>query len=213
MQDQKNIIDCYNKTASNYAAKFGDELSHKHLDKILLSAFAAQNAGKGKLIDLGCGPGQTTKFLADQGLSKLLGTDLSPEMISVARKMFPGIDFETADMLNLHYPDSSFGSAIAFYAVVHFDYEQMAIAFREISRILVNRGEFLFSFHIGDQTVHLDDFLEKEVDIDFYFFDSARIRDVLETAGFEIIDLIERAPYPEVEYPSTRAYIWVRKPA
>jgi hypothetical protein len=39
MQDQKNIIDCYDKTAKNYADKFIDELNHKHPDRILFKIF------------------------------------------------------------------------------------------------------------------------------------------------------------------------------
>src|SRR4051812_17716254 len=115
MQEQKNVIDCYNKTAEHYAAKFGDELTKKHLDRILLKAFADENHIKGTMIDLGCGPGQTTRFLSDCGVTDLTGIDISPEMISVAKKFNPTIRFETADMLNLSYNNNSFGSAIAFY--------------------------------------------------------------------------------------------------
>ena len=57
MQRQNNIVDCYNKTAKAYAAKFSNELSKKNLDRILLKAFAAENKANGKMIDLGCGPG------------------------------------------------------------------------------------------------------------------------------------------------------------
>jgi predicted TPR repeat methyltransferase len=66
MQDQKNIIDCYDKTAGRYADKFLDELAYKPLDQILLNAFSEQNKGKGTLIDFGCGPGQTTRFLFEK---------------------------------------------------------------------------------------------------------------------------------------------------
>ncbi len=39
MQEQKNIIECYNKTAENYAEKFLNELDQKHFDRMLLTAF------------------------------------------------------------------------------------------------------------------------------------------------------------------------------
>ena len=71
MQEQRDIIDCYDKTANNYADKFIDELTKKHLDRILLKSFAAENFNKGKLIDLGCGPGQTTKYLSECGLTEI----------------------------------------------------------------------------------------------------------------------------------------------
>lgn len=208
MQPQQNIIDCYNKTAANYADKFGDELVHKHLDCILLSAFAIENRTKGRLIDLGCGPGQATKFLFDCGMTDIVGTDISPAMITVAKDIHPTLNFETADMLSLPYPDQSFGSAVAFYSIVHFNYDQIATAFSEVKRVLKKDGQFLFSFHIGNNIVHLDNFLDHDVNIDFYFFETQQIKDMLAEIGFAIIDVIEREPYKDFEYISKRAYIW-----
>jgi ubiquinone/menaquinone biosynthesis C-methylase UbiE len=210
MQEQKDIIDCYDKTAKNYAEKFIDELRHKHLDRILLESFASENRDKGTLIDLGCGPGQTTRYLADCGVTNILGVDIAPNMVCVAKSINPQLHFETADMLALQYPDRFFGSAIAFYSIVHFDYGQIKLAFREIRRVLAESGQFLFSFHVGDNLVHLDNFLDHQVNIDFYFLETHRIRELLTETGFEIVDIIERQPYNDAEYPSKRAYIWTQ---
>jgi 2-polyprenyl-3-methyl-5-hydroxy-6-metoxy-1,4-benzoquinol methylase len=125
MQPQKAIIDCYDKTAKNYADKFIDELNTKHLDRILLQSFAAANAAKGKLIDLGCGPGQTTKFLHDAGVADIIGIDISPNMISEAKHANPSISFEVSDMLDLQREDGiqrdqtyidRWGRAIVFFS-------------------------------------------------------------------------------------------------
>lgn len=211
MQPQSNITDCYNKTANRYADNYFHELEHKHLDQILLQAFAKGNRDKGKMIDLGCGPGQTTRFLREAGVAHLLGTDLSPQMVAVAGQLNPGIPFETADMLALHYDSNSFGAAVAFYAIVHFTEEQVRTAFAEVYRILKPGGQFLFSFHTGTGIVHMDEFLGEAVDIDFHFFETDRILDALKSTGFAVIDCIERRPYKETEYPSIRAYIQVQK--
>jgi ubiquinone/menaquinone biosynthesis C-methylase UbiE len=212
MQNEKDIIDCYNKTAKNYAAEFIDELNKKHFDRLLLQAFAAENSDKGKLIDLGCGPGQTTKYLWECGLTNSIGTDLSPEMIKVAKTINPQLDFETADMLALNYPDNAFGSALAFYAIVHFDYEQVKTAFKEIKRVLVPNAQFLFSFHVGTDIIHLDSFLEQQVNIDFYFLETAKIIELLTETSFSLIDVVERQPYKGAEHESKRAYIWAKAP-
>ncbi len=209
MASQKNIIDCYNKTATGYADKFIHELEHKHLDRILLKAFASENQGKEKLIDLGCGPGQSTNYLVGCGVKDILGVDISPGMIKVAKNIYPQLAFETADMLKLQYPDRSFGSAIAFYSIVHFDNDQLYTAFKEIRRVLKPGGQFLFSYHIGNTLLHLDEFLEQQVDIDFCFFEPTKIVALLATNGFDILDAVEREPYAE-EYPSRRAYTWVK---
>ena len=213
MQNQENIIDCYNKTARNYAHQYLHELDEKHLDRILLQSFAKENVSKGKLIDLGCGPGQTTKYLVDCGVTNITGADISPSMIDVAKSNNPDIHFETADILKLKYSNAAFGSAVAFYAIVHFDYGQLQTAFEEIKRVLAGGGEFLFSFHVGDNIVHLDSLLDHEVNIDFHFFETDKVLSLLTEAGFAIVDAIERQPYKHVEYPSKRAYIWAKKPA
>ncbi|MDB5120299.1 MAG: class SAM-dependent methyltransferase [Sphingobacteriales bacterium] len=59
--------------------------------------------------------------------------------------------------------------------------------------------------------VHYDEFLEHQVSIDFYFFETNKIKDLLLETGFEIVDIIERQPYQDFEYPSKRAYVWVKK--
>jgi ubiquinone/menaquinone biosynthesis C-methylase UbiE len=211
MQERKYIIDCYDKTAKTYADKFMNELSHKHLDRILLKSFVAENIHAGKWIDLGCGPGQTTKYVSECGVKDLIGTDLSPAMIETARQLNPHLTFETADMLALQYADHTFGAAVAFYAIVHFNTEQLINAIREIKRVLLSGGQLLFSFHAGDQVVHLDQFLDQDVNIDFHFFDTLQVIHLLQENGFKIIDALERQPYKEHEYPSKRSYIWARK--
>lgn len=210
MQTQDNIIECYDKTAKKYADKFFDELSKKHFDRILLKSFALENLENGKLIDLGCGPGQTTKYLFNCGMTDIIGIDISIEMINVSKRINPQIPFETADILSLKYADNYFGSATAFYSIVHFNYHQIIKAFREIKRLLKNNGQFLFSFHIGNNIIHLDTFLDQPVNIDFYFFKTDKIINLLTETGFEIIDVIERQPYFGVEHQSKRAYIWTR---
>lgn len=186
-----------------------DELSHKHLDRILLKQFAEENKN-GNCIDFGCGPGQTTKCLFDCGMKDITGTDISPGIIAKAKELNPHINFEVADMLNLQYEDNTFSSAIAFYAIVHFTNDELKKAFQEIKRVLKKDGEFLLSFHIGSEIKHVDNFLDKNVSLDFYFFETEKIVALLEETGFTVIDAIERFPYKDAEYPSKRAYIWVK---
>ena len=100
---------------------------------------------------------------------------------------------------------------MAFYAIVHFDEQQLARAFNEIYRVLKPGGQFLFSFHIGDHIVHRDEFFGEEVDVDFYFFKTEKVLDMLKETGFEVVNALERLPYEGFEYPSKRAYLWVKK--
>jgi len=72
--------------------------------------------------------------------------------------------------LNIVYPPEYLGSAIAFYSIVHLPMIRSGIVFGDIYRVLNPGGNFLFSFHSGDEIVHFDKAHDKEVDIDLFFF-------------------------------------------
>lgn len=211
MNSQEKILNCYNTVAEDYAADRWDELSKKHLDTLLLKEFALVNKDQGLCADFGCGPGQTTRFLYDNGLTNIIGIDLSPEMIGAARKLSPEINFDTGDLLNIAYPPGHLGSAIAFYSIVHFTHDQIRTCFGEINRVLKPGGDFLFSFHEGDETVHFDKAHDKEVDIDLYFFKTDDIIVLLHETGFKVNEAIERRPHEDAAFQSRRAYIWAEK--
>ena len=211
MQSREKIIQCYNATAPHYAAERMNELSKKHLDRLLLNEFASVNKDRGLCADFGCGPGQTTNYLYHHGLNNIIGMDISSNMIDTARELFPQIEFETADLLNLSYQSNHFGSALAFYSIVHFTPAQIKIAFSEVNRVLKKDGSFLFSFHVGNETVHFDKAGDVDVDIDLFLFSSEQIIELLTETGFRIIDALERHPYEDVEWATRRAYIWAEK--
>ena len=211
MKSEEKIITTYNATAESYAATRINELDRKPLDRLLLKEFAEVNKHKGPCADFGCGPGHTTKFLYDCDLKNIVGVDISPEMVKVASRLFTNIKFETGNLLSLTYQANHFGSALAFYAIVHFDYDQIAVALKEINRVLKPGAHFLFSFHVGNETVHFDKANDIDVDIDLRFFQTSKILGSLCDNGFSIIDTIERLHYPDVEYASRRGYVWAEK--
>lgn len=210
MQPQNPTVNAYNQVATKYADKFINELDGKPMDRLLLTALAERNKDKGAILDMGCGPGQTIRFLADAGCENITGTDLSPAMVATAKTLHPQLNFEVADMLKLQYAGNSFTAALAFYAIVHFDYPEVKTAFEQINRVLKPGGEFLFSFHIGNEMIHLEEFLDEKVPIDFYFFDTDKVLALLTETGFEILETIIRYPY-KTEHQTKRAYILARK--
>jgi hypothetical protein len=60
--------------------------------------------------------------------------------------------------------------------------------------------------------MHIDEFLGKEIDIDFMFYKTDFISACLEDCGFRVTGIFERDPYRGVEYDSRRAYIFAGKP-
>jgi len=78
--------------------------------------------------------------------------------------------------------------------------------------VLQAGGMLLLAFHIGDEVAHYEELWERPVDLDFFYFQPADIRRLLEAVGFTIEEVIEREPYaPNVEHQSRRAYIFARR--
>jgi hypothetical protein len=79
--------------------------------------------------------------------------------------------------------------------------------------VLQPGGRLLLAFHLGTEVVHLEEWWERPVSIDSVYFQAPEMQAYVQAAGFLIEDLVERPPYPDVEYQSHRAYILARTPA
>ena len=206
-----SIRENYNRLADEYARRIYTELDHKPLDRELLHRFAADVAGHGEVCDMGCGPGHIARYLRDAGAS-VIGLDLSPRMLDEARRLNPDISFHEGNMSSLDLPDDSLVGITAFYAIVNIPAESLLPVFHEMQRVLQPGGLLLLAFHSGDKPIHVEEMLGRPVSMDFFRFQPSVIQRDLETAGFVIEDVIERDPYPEVEYQTRRAYLFARKP-
>ena len=202
----------YDRLADEYATHLFGELQNKPLDQELLHRFASEMKGRGAVCDMGCGPGQVTRYLHDAGVTAF-GLDLSPGMLEQARKLTPNLCFREGNMLALDLEDQSLAGITAFYAVVNLPEESLPLVFREMHRVLQPGGLLLLAFHVGDQVVQVQEMWGRSVAMEFFFFQPSAIRRYMEAAGLEIEEIIERGPYaPEVEHQSQRAYIFARKP-
>lgn len=199
----------YDRLADEYARRMLAELDHKPLDRALLDRFAAQTAG-GRVCDLGCGPGQVGRYLHDRG-TDAFGIDLSPGMVARARKAHPGMAFEAGDMRALPLANESLAGVAAFYSIIHIPRADVSAVLEEVRRVLQPGGVLLLACHRGDEIRHFDELWEQPVTLDFIFFERSEMLGYLAKSGFEIDDVIERDPYPEVEAQTRRVYIFARR--
>jgi ubiquinone/menaquinone biosynthesis C-methylase UbiE len=209
----------YDRVADEYARHIFSELDNKPLDRELLTRFALEVKGKGEVCDMGCGPGHIARYLRDAGGASgsyhldVFGLDLSPGMLDEARRLNPDISFRQGNMLALDLPDASLAGIAAFYAIVNLSRESLPQVFREMARVLQPGGLLLLGFHIGDETLHRDEWWDRPVTLDFRFYSPKAIQSHLEAAGLAVEEVIEREPYaPGVEHQCRRAYIFARKP-
>ncbi|MFZ2970203.1 MAG: class I SAM-dependent methyltransferase [Minisyncoccia bacterium] len=92
-----SIARSYDKIAREYTKQHGydEQLSIPSLQRFLTSL-----PEKSTVLDIGCGGGQDSKFLTDNGCS-VSGIDVSKEMIKLAKKYAPRANFKVANVMKL----------------------------------------------------------------------------------------------------------------
>ncbi|URN04110.1 class I SAM-dependent methyltransferase [Actinomadura madurae] len=114
------VRDSYDRVAGNYAdmvvtTGIGDIRRHPW-HKASIDAFADSVRGLGPVLDVGCGPGTVTAYLAERGLD-VSGVDLSPRMIENARRLHPECRFAVASATELDLAEASLGGVLGWWSL------------------------------------------------------------------------------------------------
>jgi len=117
------------------------------VERVIFERYRYALLGK-RLLDLGCGAGRTTAALLKYSRD-YTGVDYAPRMVAAFRKKFPQVRIENLDMRDL----SLLGAAAFDFALCSFNgldymaHSDRLKTLREIHRVLVDSGLFVFSAH------------------------------------------------------------------
>src|ERR1700722_14439060 len=78
-------------------------------------------------------------------------------MVEQARRLTPAVEFRQGDLSALDVADGAWAGIAAFYSLIHIPNSDLPQALGELRRALRPGGLLLAAFHIGDQTLHLDE--------------------------------------------------------
>ncbi|MBV8523026.1 MAG: class I SAM-dependent methyltransferase [Acetobacteraceae bacterium] len=95
-----------------------------------------------RVLDVATGPGLAAAAAADRG-AEVVGVDLSPRMIELARAANPGLEFREADVAVLPFPEGAFDAVICNFGLGHFPRPEAAVA--ECMRVLAPDGVLAMS--------------------------------------------------------------------
>jgi len=96
-----------------------------------------------RLLDVATGPGALAAEAASRG-ARPVGIDLSPQMVELARQLYPAINFHEADVEHLPFPDDTFDAVVCAFGLGHFPRPEVAVA--ESVRTLLPGGRIAFSW-------------------------------------------------------------------
>lgn len=124
------------------------------------------------VLDVGCGSGYGTFYLAKNGVRKIIGIDISPNAMKFAKKHFKlnNLEYIQMDTLNLKFEDNSFDAVISFDVLEHIDEKHQSKFISEIARVLNDEGIAYIScpnatVSMGGNPFHLKELTRREFEL------------------------------------------------
>lgn len=194
-------VELFDKYASEYAGKFMDvSMYHASLDA-LCAAISKQNAS---VLEIACGPGNVTQYLLNQRPDlQILGTDLAPKMLALARQNNPHAKFQLLDGRAISQLQQQYDAIVCGFFLPYLTKEE-AIQFIADAATILRAGGVLFVSTMEDDYSTSGWRKGSQGDeIFMYFHEADYLLQALADNDFEVLDLLRQAYPPTGEATAT----------
>jgi len=178
---KKNIM-AYDSTVEEYYKNTKDlGENEKHIRNLFMTL--AKKGGK--ILDLGCGPGRDAKIFSEKGF-KVVGIDLSGQMVLKAKKIAPLAEFRMMGFMNIRFNPGYFDAVWFEAGLLCVEKKNAAQLLNDINKILADKGILYMSIKegMGEGFEHDRRYNHEK----FYaYYQEEEVRKLLTDAGFGII--------------------------
>ena len=179
---RKIVESGYDRIFNQYDSYYGISMNRREL-----ADFIRLLPKDSKVLDIGCGSGRVSKFLFDHEL-KVVGIDISRNMLKLAKQKVPDAVFQRKDMRDLDFPKEFFDGVLALYSIIHLPRKYHFEIFKKINRLLKQNGIVLISVGGINLENYIDDnWMNWGSKMFWSHFDLQKNLDLLEKAGFKTI--------------------------
>lgn len=183
MDKHFETIQTWNKLANIYQDKF----MHLDLYNESYDHFCDYFQGKkSRILDIGCGPGNISKYLLSRNDQfEILGIDMAPNMIALAKLNNPNANFKVMDCNHIDEIKDQFDGIICGFCIPYLSSVECDLFLLNAYNLLNNEGIIYLSFVPGqpDQSEFKQSNMGK---VYFYYHQRERINKLLIELGFDI---------------------------
>lgn len=193
----KETFESWDKLATLYQDKFMDLNLYNETYDFICHSLIKENA---MMLEIGCGPGNITKYLLSKRPDlNILATDISPNMIELAKRNNPSARVAVMDCRHIDQINTTFDAVICGFCIPYLSPVDCHKLIYDTSNILNRNGLLYVSFVEGDPE---KSGFQHGVTGDrtyFYFYDLDKLKLILNTHNFEIIQMFK------IEYKKSEA--------
>jgi ubiquinone/menaquinone biosynthesis C-methylase UbiE len=169
----------YGQRANEYVNALGSIEATAPPDRELVSTWARKQS-TAQILDVGCGPGQWTNWLHEQGVN-IAGVDPTPEFVGRDQERYPNVEFRVGRAEELDVADASLAGIFAWYSLIHTPPQQIASIMAEFARCVEPGGGLLLGFFEGPKIAPFDHAITTA-----YFWPIDVLGRTVEEAGFSV---------------------------
>jgi SAM-dependent methyltransferase len=126
--------------------RFGDPWGrvYRFVEERAIRSALQPLARSGRVVDVACGTGRITALLVKEGFAEVVGSDVAPAMMDVAKRQLPQIKFFQGDATSLPFDNNSFDAVTCIGLLMHLDPTTRVAVLKELARI--SRGPLVVQY-------------------------------------------------------------------
>jgi cyclopropane fatty-acyl-phospholipid synthase-like methyltransferase len=193
MNDYKETFATWNKIAQIYEDKFMNLDLYNQTYDLFCEAITAKNP---TVLELGCGPGNITKYLLTKRPDfEIDAVDVAPNMIALAQQNNPTAQCKVMDVREIDCIQKEYDAIVCGFCIPYLSATDVSKLIADCHHLLMQNGVIYLSFVAGDYDQ--SDFQKGSSSdrVYFYYHSLESVVQSFEKQGFSVDNLIA------VKYP------------
>ncbi|RAJ77543.1 methyltransferase family protein [Chitinophaga dinghuensis] len=185
MDHYQETFNTWNKLAARYQAMFMDmDIYHRTYDY-----FCSVLGERARVLELGCGPGNITRYLLQQRPDwQLLATDVAPAMVELAAAANPGAECRVLDCRDVAQLEATYNGIVIGFCIPYLTEKDNRQLMQDCYGLLEDGGLLYLSFVPGMQEQSGFQTGSSGDRIYFHYYPLEVVQELLLQAGFVLLE-------------------------